>query len=380
MPRVGGPQCAAPARPGAARTPSSGLEYRHGRTRPHRDQPEPLRPGQGSDPPARRVPQADRVDAAARRRRPGVGSGRARRRGVAEERGPAGAARDVPRRAEREGGRPPRRGHQGVRRGRRGRHRRRQHDRRGQGGGLPGRHPVGQLPDGRLHRRPVQRAVGDLHRGRGVRGVPVLPAEPRPRARRLAGRRQRAGRPARRGRRRRAGHLAGGPRHGPVELQHDGGRAADADRDGAGEAQLGCAVGQRAAGRRRRARPPGHARARQGDRGEHPALRPRVRVGRARRRARDPQRAHRRRGHARARARAEGEHRLGDPARPRGCPDERDPRLRRVHHPRRAAEHVDRGRPAAPTTSTRSRRSRTPRPSRARRSTRCRSRCAARTW
>ena len=68
-------------------------------------------------------------------------------------------------------------------------------------------------------------------------------------------------------------------------------------------------------------RPPGHARARQGDRGEHPALRPRVRVGRARRRARDPQRAHRRRGHARARARSEGEHRLGHPARPRGCAD-----------------------------------------------------------
>ena len=55
-------------------------------------------------------------------------------------------------------------------------------------------HPLGELPDGRLHRRAVQRPVGDLHRGRRVRGVPVLPAQPRPGARRLADRRQRAGR------------------------------------------------------------------------------------------------------------------------------------------------------------------------------------------
>ena len=57
-------------------------------------------------------------------------------------------------------------GRQGARHGPRGRRR-------------PG--PArGQLPHRGLQRRPLQRPVGHLHRGRRVPGVPLLPQEPRP--------------------------------------------------------------------------------------------------------------------------------------------------------------------------------------------------------
>ena len=275
---------------------------------------------------------------------------------------------------ERERGRPHRRSDQAGRRRRRCRRRRRKRDRHGEGRGTPGRHPLGELSDGGLNGRPVQRLVGYLHGGGRVRGVPLLPAKPRPGARRLTGRRQRPGRTAHRGRRGRAGHLARGAGDGAVELEDDGRWSANGHRHGAGPAELGCLVGQRAAGGRRGPRPRGHARGRKGDRGEHAAVRSGIRIGWTGRGACHPQRPHRGRGDARARARAEGEYRVRHPARARGRPRRRDPRLHRVHDEGRAADDADRSRPAAPRTWTACARWQTPPRSLARPSTRCRSR------
>ena len=63
-----------------------------------------------------------------------------------------------------------------------------------------------------------------------------------------------------------------------------------------------------------------------------------------------------------------------------GAPSQRDPRVRRVHDPGRAADDADRGRAARRRPGRAAGRWPTPRRSRARRSTRCRSRCAAPTW
>ncbi len=107
------------------------------------------------------------------------------------------------------------------------------------------------------------------------------------------------------------------------------------------------------AGDRRRPRSPGDARRGEGHRGQHAAVGARLRVRRPGRGARHPQRADRGAADPWAGARAEGEHRIGDAAGPGGRPDVRHPRLHRVHHQGRAADHAHRGRPAAPTISNR---------------------------
>ena len=192
---------------------------------------------------------------------------------------------------------------------------------------------------------PVQRPFGHLHRNRGIRGIPFLPAEPGPRAGRFADRRQRPGFVAHRRSRRRPGNVARGPRHPAIELEDHGRGSADPDRDRAGRTELGCVVGERAARHRCGEGPPGHPGRGKGHRGEHAAVRPRFRIGRVGRGARHSQRPHGGGSNARPRARPKGQHRLGDPAGPRGCADVRDSGFHRVHHPGGSAEYLDRGWP-----------------------------------